>query len=300
MSEVGFIGLGKMGTPMALRLLDAGHQLVVHDLDAGAAARLLERGAQAAGSPAEVAARVETVFASLPTPQVLEAVALGDDGVIAGSSVRRFVDLSTIGAPTSARVAKGLAERSIAMVDAPVSGGVKGAEQGTLAVMVAAEAAERDAVAPLLGELGRIFVVGEQPGMGQVMKLVNNYLSATALIASGEALAVGAKAGIDPRTMIEVVNAGTGRNSATEDKFPRAILPGTFDAGFAMGGMYKDVRLFTEQAEIAGVPLWVGSAVRQMWQYANDAVGPDADMTAIVKPVEAWAGVELRADPPDA
>jgi 3-hydroxyisobutyrate dehydrogenase-like beta-hydroxyacid dehydrogenase len=300
MSEVGFIGLGKMGTPMASRLLAAGRTLVVHDLDRTAVERLCERGAQPASSPRDVAERAETVLASLPTPQALEAVALGEDGVIAGAAVRRLVDLSTVGAPTSARVAWGLAERSIAMVDAPVSGGVKGAERGTLAVMVAGEEDELAAAEPLLGELGRIFVVGREPGMGQVMKLVNNYLSATALVVSAEALAVGAKAGIDPRTMVEVVNAGTGRNSATEDKFPRAILPGTFDAGFALGGMYKDVRLFAEQAESAGVPLWVGSAVRHMWQYANGALGAEADMTAIVKPVEAWAGVELRAEELDA
>ena len=129
----------------------------------------------------------------------------------------------------------------------------------------------------------------------QVMKLANNYLSATAIAATSEALAVGVKAGLDPTLMVEVINSGSGKNTATEVKFPRHVLPGTFDAGFALGGMYKDVRLFTEEAEDEGVPIFVGSAVRHLWQFSVAQLGPDEDMTALAKSVEAWAGVELRA-----
>jgi 3-hydroxyisobutyrate dehydrogenase-like beta-hydroxyacid dehydrogenase len=294
--EIGFIGLGNMGSPMSGRLLSEAVATVhVYDLDAGAVERAVERGATAAGSPAEVADRCETVLTSLPTPAAMRAVALGEGGVVEGSRVQRLVDLSTVGATTSREVAAQLAEREIALVDAPVSGGVPGASSGSLALMVSCDPVEVEVVEPILGHLGRVFVVGEEPGQAQVMKLLNNYLSATALATTAEAMTVGAKAGLDPGLMIEVLNASSGRNSATQDKFPRAILPGTFDYGFATGLMYKDLRLFAEQAETLGVPLWIGSAVRQMWQHTGDQVGFEEDFTTVVQPLEKWAGVEIRA-----
>ena len=293
--DLGFVGLGNMGGPICVRLLDAGHRLVVFDVDVDAVARLSARGATGAESPRDVADQVETVFTSLPTPEVLEAVVLGADGIFEGAAVRRLVDLSTVGAATAERVAASLARREIAYVDAPVSGGVRGAEAGSLAVMVAGPAAEIGAIRPLLERFGRqVFEIGAEPGLAQVMKLVNNYLSATAIAVSGEALAVGAKAGIDPEVMVEVINAGTGRNTATESKFPDAILTRSFDAGFAIAGMNKDVRLFVEQATTTGVTLFIGSEVRQLWQHGVDQLGPDADMTEVVKPIERWAGIELR------
>ncbi len=293
--DIGFIGLGNMGLPMSRRLVAAGHRLVVCDLDAGRVQLLVAEGASAAATPAEVAAQVETVLTSLPTPAALDAVALGPDGVAGGDRVRRLVDLSTVGPDTSRRVASGLAANGIALVDAPVSGGVSGATEGTLAVMVAGAEAQRAVTEPLLSELGRVFVVGEDPGMGQVMKLANNYLSATALAVTSEAIVYGVKSGLDPSVMIDVFNAGSGRNSATQDKFPRRVLPGTFDHGFAIGLMCKDLRLFGADAEGQGVPLWVGSAVRQLWQFACDQLGEGADFTEIVRPFEGWAGVEARA-----
>lgn len=294
MSKIGFIGLGNMGDPITQRLLAAGHELVVYDVDAGAIARAVGHGAVGADSPAAVADAAETVLTSLPAPQIFEAVACGADGVREGSAVRRLVDLSTIGASATQRVAAALADRSIALVDAPVSGGVGGAAAGTLAVMAAGPSEEVELVRPLLDQLGKVFVVGDRPGMGQVMKVVNNYLSATAIAATAEGLAVAVKEGLDPEIAIEVINAGSGRNTATEVKFPQQVLTGKFAAGFALGGMYKDVRLFTEQAEESGVPIWVGSAVRHLWQYGNTHLGADADMTDLARPIEEWAGVEIR------
>jgi 3-hydroxyisobutyrate dehydrogenase-like beta-hydroxyacid dehydrogenase len=294
--EIGFIGLGNMGFPMVGRLLsEAGATVHAFDLDQGALGRAVEEGATAAASAAEVADRCETVLMSLPSPAAMRAVATGEGGVIEGSRVRRLIDLSTVGATASRAVAEVLAERSIAFVDAPVSGGVSGAAAGTLALMVACVPGEVETVEPILASFGRVFVVGEEPGQGQVMKLVNNYLSATALATTAEAMTVGAKAGLEAGLMIDVLNAGSGRNSATQDKFPRAILPGTFDFGFATGLMYKDVRLFAEQAETLGVPLFVGSEVRQFWQLVGDQVGFDEDFTTVVRPLERWAGIEIRS-----
>ncbi len=292
--KVGFVGLGHMGSPMAGRLMDAGHDLIVHDLDGIAVDAASTRGAAVAGSPREVADLATLVLTSLPTPAIVEAVLLGEAGLCHGKAVQRVVDLSTTGVPTAQRVAEQLRERGITAVDSPVSGGAAGALAGTLALMVACLAADLAVVEPVLSQLGRVFHVGEQPGLGQAMKLVNNYLSATALVTTSEAVVWGAKAGLQAETMIEVLNAGTGRNSATQDKFPKAILPGTFDAGFAIGLMCKDLRLFAEQAEVMGVPLWVGSASRQLWQYAEDHLGADADFTSIIKPLEEWAGVSVR------
>jgi 3-hydroxyisobutyrate dehydrogenase-like beta-hydroxyacid dehydrogenase len=294
--EIGFIGVGNMGLPMSRRLLAAGHRLIVCDLDPGRVRELVDEGAaEAVPTPAEVAERVETIITSLPSPSALEAVTLGPDGVSRGKRVRRVIDTSTVGPQTSCRVAAELAPAGIALVDAPVSGGVGGATQGTLAVMVAAAPEQRDVAEPILIELGRVFTVGVEPGMGQVMKLANNYLAATALAATSEAIVYGVKAGLDPSVMIDVLNAGSGRNSATQDKFPRSVLPGTFDYGFAIGLMCKDLRLFASSAEDLGVPQWIGSAVRHLWQFSSDQLGENADFTRIVQPLESWAGVEARA-----
>src|SRR6516225_9891244 len=293
--DIGFIGLGQMGFPMARRLVEAGHRLVVFDTRREAVERLIALGAQAAGSPREVADAVETVMVSLPTPDVVLAVATGPGGVIEGKRVRRFVDLSTTGAVMAERIFTTLRARAIVQIDSPVSGGVGGAEKGTLAVMVSGPRAEIATVEPALKVIGKIFVLGERPGLGQTMKLVNNVLSAAAMAATAEAMVTGVKAGLDPRQMLEVINAGTGRNTATEDKFTKAILPGTFDLGFAASLMLKDVKLFLAERESLGVPTDVIEAVARLFQLTCDECGKDADISAVVLPVEKRAGVKVRA-----
>ena len=292
--DIGFIGLGNMGFHMARRLTEAGHKLTVYDTRPEAMARLSKLGAAAAASPREVADRNETVLASLPTPDIVLAVATGKDGVIEGRKVRRFVDTSTTGSRMATRIAEALAKNNIVQLDSPVSGGVSGAEKGTLAVMVAGPRAEFDLLREMLGVIGKVFFIGEKPGMGQTMKLCNNILSATAVAASSEAVVMGVKAGLDPEVMIEVINAGSGRNTATEAKFTRAVFPRTFDFGFTNGLMYKDVKLCLEEAEQLGVPMWVGSAVRQMFQLSATENGSDKDLTTLIKCIERWAGVEVR------
>jgi len=293
--EIGFVGLGTMGFHMARRLIEVGHKLVVYDTRPEALARLTALGAAAASSPKDVADRVETVMASLPSLDAVWQVATGRDGVIEGSKIKRFVDLSTSGARMAKRISEALAPKKIVQVDSPVSGGPGGAERGTLAVMVSGPAADIELLRPALSVFGKIFVIGDRPGMAQTMKLANNLLSATAMAATSEAMVMGVKAGLDPTVMVEVINAGSGMNTASRDKFPRAILPGTFDYGFTNGLMYKDVRLCLDEAEGMGVPMWVGSMVRQMFQLATTQQGADADFTTIVKCVEEWAGVEVRA-----
>ena len=295
MSEhFGFVGVGRMGGPMANRLLDAGHKLTIFDISEAAMAPLLARGAVRAGSPREVASSVETVFVSLPTPDVVHAVALGPDGLASGNRIKTYIDLSTTGPRMAAEVATALTQRDITTVDCPVSGGVGGAKAGTLAVMVACPAPQFARFEPVLKTFGRVFHVGDRPGLGQTMKLANNMLSAAALAISSEAIVMGVKAGLDAQTMIDVINAGSGLNTATRDKFPKSILPRTFDYGFATGLMFKDVKLCVEEAAALDVPMQVGAAVHRLWRQVNEQNGPTSDITSLIRCIEKPAGVEVK------
>src|ERR1700744_3829519 len=241
--EIGFIGLGKMGFPMARRLAEAKHQLTVFDTRKEAVDKLVALGARAASSPKDVADRVETVLASLPSLQASLEVATGKGGVIEGKRVKRFVDLSTVGSHMAVKIHDLLKAKNIVQLDSPVSGGVGGAEKGTLAVMVSGPRADFETIQPALAVIGKTFFIGEKPGSAQTMKLTNNLLSGTAMVATSEAVGMGVKSGLDPAVMIDVINAGSGMNTASRDKFPRAVLPRSFDYGFATGLMVKGVRL---------------------------------------------------------
>jgi len=291
--DIGFIGLGNMGQPMARRLIEAGHKLIVYDTRNDAATPLVALGAQLASSPADVADRVETVMASLPSLQISEKVATGAGGVIEGKRVKRFIDLSTTGSRVAAKIAGALAKKGIVQIDSPVSGGVGGASKGTLAVMVSGPRPEIDLVKDALAIFGKVFIIGEKPGMAQTMKLANNFLSATAMAATSEAVAMGVKAGLDPAVMIDVINAGSGRTTASDGKFPQAILPRTFNYGFATALMLKDVRLCVEEAESLDVPDDVMRTVLGRWEATNSEFGGDSDFTSIVKMVEKRAGVTV-------
>jgi hypothetical protein len=291
--DIGFIGLGNMGQPMARRLIEAGHKLVVYDTRNDAVAPLVALGAQLASSPADVADRVETVMASLPSLQISMKVATGEGGVIHGKKVKRFIDLSTTGSRVAAEICAALAKKNIVQIDSPVSGGVGGANRGTLAVMVSGPPADIDVVKDALGVFGKVFVIGDKPGMAQTMKLANNFLSAAAMAATSEAVAMGVKAGLDPAVMIDVINAGSGRSTASTDKFPKTILTRTFDYGFATALMLKDVRLCAEEAKELGVPGEVMGAVLDQWEITNSEFGGDSDFTAIVKMIERRAGVTV-------
>jgi 3-hydroxyisobutyrate dehydrogenase-like beta-hydroxyacid dehydrogenase len=290
---IGFIGVGRMGLPMASRLIAAGHRVIAYDVQGQALGAIAAHGAEKATSPADVASRAEIVLASLPMPDIVRAVALGENGVAHGKRARLFVDLSTTGPRMAKTIAAGLAERGITAIDAPVSGGVAGATKGTLAVMVSGPPAECERLKPMLQAIGKYFYIGAEPGMGQMMKLINNLLSATATAATSEAVVLGVKAGLDPYVMIDVINSGSGRTTASEDKFPKSILPRSFDFGFALGLMSKDVSLCIGEAEALGVPMWIGSAVKQMWLYGLAQGGPDQDFTNLITHIEKWSGVTV-------
>jgi 3-hydroxyisobutyrate dehydrogenase-like beta-hydroxyacid dehydrogenase len=257
--EIGFIGLGHMGFPMARRLIQANHRVVAFDTRAEALDKVGELGAQPASSPIEVADVAETVMA--------------------------------VGSQTAVQVHGLLAGRGIAAIDSPVSGGVSGAENGTLAVMVSGPRTEFELLKPAFETIGRPLYIGEMPGSAQTMKLANNILAATVLVATAEVVVMGVKSGLDPGVMIDALNAGSGATSASRDKFPRAILPRTFDYGFATGLMVKDVRLYLDEAKALGVPVEVAEAVGRLWDTTMRDEGADSDFTSAIKPIERAAGV---------
>ncbi|WP_230580945.1 NAD(P)-dependent oxidoreductase [Bordetella holmesii] len=283
-----------MGAPIARRLLDSGRDLVVFDVSKDKLDEYAVLGAQIAASPADVASRAELVMVSLPTPDVVRQVALGPEGIIAGDKVRIYVDLSTTGPKAAQEVGAALATRNIVAIDSPVSGGVGGAIAGTLALMVSGNPDVVKQVIPALSEFGKPGIVGTEVGQGHSLKLTNNLLSATHLAITAEAMVLGVKAGLDPDVMLAIINTGSGRNAATEERFPNHVLNRSFNNGFANALMRKDVRLCLDMAETLQVPLWVGTAVDRLWMQTVLQVGASQNSTTIVQTLEQWTGVEVR------
>jgi 3-hydroxyisobutyrate dehydrogenase-like beta-hydroxyacid dehydrogenase len=292
MARLAFIGCGAMGAPIAERLIDAGHALSIYDPNPAATAPLVARGAVAVSSPQAAAEASDVAFACLPSPEVSRKVALDVDGIIACKGLVAYVEMSTIGSKAIKAIAQGLAAAGIPVLDSPVSGGPRGARAGTLSTMVSGARATFESVKPLLETVARnVFYIGEAPGLGQVTKLANNMISAAGMAAAFECSAMAVKAGVDARTLIETVNASTGRNSATMDKFPAAVLTRSFDYGGKLSTMYKDVFLCLEEARELNVPMWVGSNVVQLWFHAMTQGRGNDDYTALIKMIEDWAGV---------
>ena len=292
MTTIGFLGLGRMGAGMSARLIGHCDRLLVHDISSEAVAALVAKGAEAAGSAAALGEQCDVVFTSLPTPAIVREAILGPDGITSGGSPAIICDLSTSGPKLATELAEALAAKGIASFDAPVSGGIAGANAGTLSLMVGGPEAEYAVLEPLLSRMGSPSYMGTTPGAGQTMKLVNNLLGAVAIGVTAEGMAFGIKAGLDPARMIEVLNKSTGINSATRDKWPRSVLPRTFDFGFAAALSLKDTRLLMDEAAAAEVPLPLGAIVQDYLERTLAREGADADFTAIAKEVEEAAGLD--------
>ncbi|MDF0598491.1 NAD(P)-dependent oxidoreductase [Psychromarinibacter halotolerans] len=290
----GFVGLGNMGLPMARRLLEAGYSLSVFDTRRDVAETLVADGATVAESLSDLGRNADVVFMSLPTPDAVKAVCLSPGGLREAERAEVIVDLSTTGPRVATEVAQVLSDAGKTWIDCPVSGGVAGARKGTLTLMVSGDAGWIETLAPVIACFGKQFVVGTEAGSGHSMKIINNLMSSAALAVTSECLVLGRKLGLEPETMLEVLNSGSGRNSATTDKIPNFVLPGSFDFGFAIALSSKDARLCLEEGDRMGVPMIVGNAVRQLMNIARDSLGPDADMTEVIRVVEGWAGAEVR------
>jgi len=288
--KIAFIGVGRMGSCMVARLIAAGHELTIYDPVASAAAAAAALGARIASSASDAAASSAVAMASVPGPADAREAART---IADSATVKVFVDLSTSGPAAAQAIAALLAPRGISAIDAPVSGGVKGAADGKLAIMASGPKPAMERARPLLEVLGKVYWLGEKPGLGQTVKLANNLMSAASLAIAAEALAMGVKAGVDPAAMLEVLNASSGRNSATQDKIPKHVLNRKFDFGFSNSLSFKDVRLCLDEAEALGVPMVVGAAVRQMLSITHQIHGAAADCTDLVRVVENWADCQI-------
>lgn len=290
---IGFIGCGHMGAAMVRRLLDSDFELLVHDLDPTRLIPLVGLGAKAVDNIAEIGDRATVVFACLPSQQASRAVA---SAIGSGAKVKIYVETSTIGQATMASIASDLQSRGVAVLDMPVSGGPSWAREGKLTAILSGAADARASIASALNCIaGRIIVVGDEPGLGQVAKIVNNALSLTGMMIACEAIVAGVKAGVDASALLEVINAGTGRNSATIDKFPKAILPRTFNYGGPIGLGNKDLELYLDLDRAEPSSIALGHAVAGLWKVITDNLGGDADLSEMVRYFEQIAGVEVRA-----
>src|SRR5690606_8400391 len=284
--KIGLIGVGNIGRHFGNRLLAAGHELIVHDRSAEAQQRLVRQGALGADSARDLASRAEIVLLCLPVPRAVVEVAAE---VAEGSRVRLVIDLSTTG-PSAAREAEALlSARRIALLGAAVSGGTVAAERGTLAVMPSGPESAYREVEALLHVLGKnVFYLGADPTLGQTMKIINNTLYAASLVAASEALVYGVKAGLDPQTMLDVLNVSSGRSFATQERIPQCVLDRGFPLRFTTELLHKDVKLCIDEAEKLGVPMQVGPAARQFLAFAITQGDGAKDNACVIQHIEKW------------
>ena len=294
---VGFIGLGAMGGPMALNLAGNGFALVVHDVVPAKVEPLRERGARVAGSPREVAAAVERTIVMVETTAQAESVIAGEHGVMGAAGPGHIVIcMSTIDPFAARRLGDGLAARGIAMLDAPVSGGTVRAKSGELSIIAGGPVETFEACGDLFKAMGaNIFHVGPL-GQGLAMKLVNNMLGQVGRVAIAEALILGVKAGLDPRTIYDVVRVSTGTSHAFETGVPR-ILARDFTPGGTIDITFKDQELETAFAKQLGVPLFLANVTQQLYQTARAAGLNKEDGLSVIKVLEKLAGVQVGGAP---
>lgn len=292
-AKVGFIGLGKMGDPMARRLVNAGFSVHVFDSDRSRIDRFLSTNkAEASGSLEDLTRQCEAVITMLPNGNVVREVVLGKTGVggsallpgLARGSI--LVDMSSSSPVGTRELGRQLSERGIPMVDAPVSGGVRKAEDGTLAIMAGGDPAVIERCRGMLSAMGRqIFLTGPL-GSGHAMKALNNYVSAAGLLAASEALMAGKRFGLDPGVIISILNASSGRNNSTENKFNQFILSRTFASGFSLGLMAKDIRIAMEVADATGTHTPLGIRCMEVWRDAESKLGSSSDHTEVIRYLE--------------
>ena len=267
--RLGFVGIGNIGEPVCRHLMDEGYELLIYDADPEALAKLGDAPAESAASPEALATESDVVLLSLPNSDVVEEVIFGEGGLKDGlSSGKALIDTSSSRPSSTRGISKRLAAKGIDMLDAPVSGGVLRAREGTLSIMVGGKRAVYEKYRGLLESFGdKIFYVGDH-GAGHLVKALNNLLSATTLASAAEAALLARRAGVAPDAFVEVINASNGRSYSTEVKFPRYILNRTFDDGFALSLMSKDLKIALEAAAEMEVPMPIGSTLAQIWELA--------------------------------
>lgn len=293
--RAGIVGLGNMGGRLAKRLLEQGVEIGVFDLNKKSVQTFVGLGAEEAASPADLASKFQYILTVLPNVYIVKETLTGPDGLMKGMRPESLLIEMTTSVPSVTKELSALMKsEGLRMIDAPISGGVKKAEEGTLSIMVGGEENDFEEVQPLLACMGKdIFHVGE-PGAGHTIKALNNMISATTLAATGEAMALGVKLGLDPAKMLDVINSSTGRSFSSDFKFPNQVLTRKFEVGFTLDLMVKDLKIAMSMAEEEKVPMFISSASFQLWKHAWSQGGGDRDHTAIVQYIEEMFGVEIK------
>lgn len=290
----GFIGIGAMGRPIATNIVNAGHDLVVCDTNNVATDILAQRGATVALTAKETASQADIVISCLPNQAIAKDVVLGTDGILAGDRARAYVNFGTFGSAYSEEIAHDVSKSGRAYLDAPVSGGPPGASAGTLGIMCSGDKETFDTLEPIFSVIaGKATYLGEKPGAAQTMKLANNIISFGNLAIALEAMTLGAKAGLDPEQMIEVINSSSGRNTATEVKIPNHVLNRAFDYGATMHIIEKDLELWRQEAELFDTPMWLGSNIRTLFRQCMTEFGRDSDIAELARTFEKMANVKI-------
>ncbi|MDP5110924.1 MAG: NAD(P)-dependent oxidoreductase [Burkholderiaceae bacterium] len=293
--KVGLIGAGNIGQHFATRILAAGHELVIFDLNKDVLSRFKALGAEVAEGVSDLASRTTDVYLCLPVPAAVKNVATE---VVKGSKVKMLIDLSTTGPSVTKEVHEILSQRAIAFVSAPVSGGTVAAQHGTLAVMASGDAEAFKKAEPVLNIIGKnIFFLGEDPSLGQTMKIINNTLYATSMLASCEALVYGVKAGLDSKTMLDVLNVSSGRSFATLERIPQCALDRSFPVRFTTELLHKDIKMCLDEAEKIGAPMFVNQNARQFLAFAMTQGDGPKDNLFPMRHFEEWAGVQFGKKP---
>lgn len=288
---IGLIGLGIMGKPMAKNLLKAGHALVVHDLVRSAVDEVVKAGAKAGTSSRDVTAQSDIVITMLPNSPEVEVVALGKDGIIeAARAGLIYADMSTISPIVSQKVGKALAPKGVRMLDAPVSGGEKGAIDGTLSIMVGGDKAVFDTVLPIFQAVGKTITLLGPLGFGGFTKLANQIIVAVNLTALAEALTLAKKAGLDRELTLTALAGGLAGSKCLDQKRPN-YLSGTYNPGFKIDLHFKDLGLIMESARTLGVPLPTTAVVQELFNAMRVKGRGGLDHSSIITLLEELAGV---------
>ena len=293
--NIGFIGLGVMGTPMARHLAKAGHRLTLMDLDATLALVLArDLGATAVATPADVARASDVIITMLPDGRVVQQVVLGEQGVLQGVQPGALLlDTSSAEPWLTEATGAALAEHGAGMVDAPVSGAAWGAAEANLVFMVGGAAADLARVRPLLDVMGRaVFHLGGL-GAGHAMKCINNLITALTFSATAEGLVIGKRYGLDPAAMVDVLNASTGQSWITQNHIRQRILSRTFDDPFKLALMRKDMGIACALARETGTAAPLAGLGQQLWQAAEHAASPEASVSELVRWVEQLSGTAI-------
>jgi 3-hydroxyisobutyrate dehydrogenase-like beta-hydroxyacid dehydrogenase len=293
--EIGFIGLGNMGIPMTRRLVEAGYKVMTYDIDPEALKRARDLGAETRSSPKELALYCNPIITMLPDSPIIEKVVLGEGGIIEGAQKDGvLIDMSTAYPMSTIMLSKQLGKKGMRMLDAPVAGGVSGAEQGSLTIMVGGDSRLVEQCRPLFQVLGKkLFHMGET-GAGHIMKAANNFLSACYMAATSEAVALATKAGLNPRKVVEVLQVSSGKSNASDVKFPKFVLRRTFADGFRTELFYKDLDITTRLSRELQVPMLVANTVQQLYGLALSQGYGSKGHTSIAHMIEEWARVKME------